>query len=385
MKDKLLKIKDKPFIRNVLILTTGTATAQAVGLVSSPIITRLYGPEAFGIMGVFMAIAQIFVPVAALTYPIAIVLPRDDQNAKKLMKLSLLVSLGIFILITLVLLLFNNGLIELFQIQNVSAYLFLIPLVILFSGVMQVFEQWLIRTKQFTVNAKVSFLQSFITNGGKVGFGLFNPVASVLVFLSASANGLKALMMMLYLKKSKYVSNEIQNEQLSLMDLAKKYKDFPMYRAPEVLINAISQRFPILMLTTFFGPVAAGFYTLSNTVLQKPIQLIGNSVGNVFYQRISDAANNKESLTNLIKKATISIATVGIVPFGMIIFFGPWIFSFIFGGEWSTAGEYAQWIGLFLFCEFINKPSVKALPVLSAQRFHLNFTIIILLIRVSAL
>src|SRR5699024_4514407 len=118
---------------------------------------------------------------------------------------------------------------------------------------------------------------------------------------------------------------------------------------------------------------------------QKPIQLIGNSVGNVFYQRISDAANNKESLTNLIKKATISIATVGIVPFGMIIFFGPWIFSFIFGGEWSTAGEYAQWIGLFLFCEFINKPSVKALPVLSAQRFHLNFTIIILLIRVSAL
>lgn len=387
MKEKLIKIiRNNPFIRNVTVLATGTAAAQLITLISSPIITRLYGPEAFGIMGVFTAIIQMFAPISALTYPIAIVLPKDDRNAKSIIRLSLYLCLGIAILILLILLFFNESIVTLFQIQEVSSYLYLIPLVVIFSGIMQVSEQWLIRTKQFGISAKAAVFQSTVINGSKVGIGFFNPVASVLIVLSALANGLKASIMIFFIKKSNYKEQFSQQEPLlSMTGLAKKYKDFPLFRAPEVLINSLSQRIPVLMLTTFFGPVAAGFYTLGNTVLQKPIQLIGNSVGDVFYPRISEAANNKESLTNLIKKATLALVGIGIVPFGLVIIFGPWLFSFVFGEEWFTAGKYAQWLGIFLFCEFINKPSVKALPVLSAQLFHLNFTIITAIVRIAAL
>lgn len=386
MREKIRNITNNRFIRNVTILATGTAAAQAVALVSSPIITRIYGPEAFGLMGVFMAIVQIFVPIAALTYPIAIVLPRDDKNAKGLVKLSLYISIGLATFVSLVLLFFNNFIVNLFQIHEVSVFLFLIPLVILFSGLMQVSNQWLIRTKQFGINAKVAFIQSVVINASKIGIGVFNPIASVLIVLSALANGLRALLMIIFIRKSKYKQKmHPQEDQMTIKELAMKHKDFPLYRAPEVLVNSVSQRFPVLMLTSFFGPAAAGFYTLGNTVLQQPIRLIGESVGNVFYPRITEAAHNEESLTKLILKATFALGAVGIIPFGAIILFGPWIFSFVFGADWLMAGKYAQWIGLFLFCEFINKPSVRSLPVLSAQLFHLNFTIVILLVRLSAL
>ena len=178
---------------------------------------------------------------------------------------------------------------------------------------------------------------------------------------------------------------ESYEEKMTIIMLAKKYKDFPKFRAPQVLVNAITQSFPVLLLTSFFGPTAAGFYSISRTALSAPAVLIGQSVGDVFYPRISEAANNGEELRPLIKKATLILALIGIIPFGTVIICGPWLFSFVFGADWKEAGEYARWIAIWTFFMFINQPSVRALPLLSAQAFHLKFTVINLIIRASVL
>lgn len=224
-----------------------------------------------------------------------------------------------------------------------------------------------------------------IIQGGKVGIGLIQPTAGVLVFLSAITNGVKALLMYTLSIKSERKLNFYLNKNTNLFSLAKKYKDFPIYRAPETLLNTISTNLPTLMLTTFFGPASAGFYNLGKSVLGIPTQLIGKSVADVFYQRVSEAANNNEMLTPLIKKATFLLAIVGIFPFGIVIFFGPVLFSFVFGDEWEMSGHYARWIALWSFFVLLNRPSVQTLPVLSAQNLLLIYTIISLVIRILAL
>src|SRR5699024_4844987 len=200
-------------------------------------------------------------------------------------------------------------------------------------------------------------------------------------------NGLKATLMASLSKKSSYkeVENNVDEELKTTKQLAKEHYDFPMYRAPEMILNATSNGLPVLMLSTFFGPAAAGFYSIGKTVLRLPAELIGKSVGDVFYPRIAEAANNKENLPLLIKKATLALAGVGILPYGLIIIFGPTIFSLVFGSDWAVAGEYARWIAIWSYVGFMNRPSVRSLPVLSAQRFHLIYTIIILITRVLAL
>lgn len=386
MRDKIIQLTKKPFVRNVTVLASGTAAAQAVSMALSPIITRLYGPEAFGLMGTFMAIVSIVAPIAALTYPIAIVLPKSDQDAKGLIRLSLIITATLSIISLIILLLFNKQVVDIFNLKKIATYLYLIPLVIIFSGLMQVTEQWLIRTKQFTINARVTFLQSLILNGSKIGIGFINPVAAVLVILSAFGNGIRAAMMFIFAKKSNYeTKTKLTTKKKGLKKLAKEHYDFPLYRAPEVFLNAISQGLPVLMLTAFFGPVSAGFYTIGRTVLNMPSQLIGQSVGDVFYPRIAEAAGNKENVTALIRKATLALAGVGIVPFGLVILFGPFLFSLVFGPDWVVAGEYARWIALWSYFNFMNRPSVRALPVLFAQKFHLIYTIIMLGIRLGVL
>lgn len=392
MIDKIKKIIKTPFIRNVTILASGTAAAQIIVMVLSPVITRIYGPEAFGIMGTFTSIVNIVAPIAALTYPIAIVLPKRDQDAKGIIRLSLVITVIISVLSLAVLLLFNKQIIKLFNLKEIATYLYLIPLVIIFAGLVQVAEQWLIRTKQFTINAHVTFLQSLIINGSKVGIGFINPVAPVLVVLSAINNGLRAVMMVIFARKSNYIERvklkkekKEKKEKKGLKELARQYYDFPLYRAPEVFLNAVSQGIPILMLTALFGPASAGFYTIGRTVLSMPSHLIGKSVGDVFYPRIAEAVNKKEDVTALIKKATLALAGVGLIPYGLVILFGPFLFGLVFGSEWSVAGEYARWIALWSYFGFMNRPSVRSLPVLFAQRFHLIYTIIMLIIRLGAL
>ncbi|MCI0590960.1 MAG: oligosaccharide flippase family protein, partial [Gammaproteobacteria bacterium] len=158
-----------------------------------------------------------------------------------------------------------------------------------------------------------------------------------------------------------------------------------LYRTPQIFINAVSQSLPVLMLASFFGPAQAGFYAIGRAVLGVPSTLIGQSVGDVFYPRIAEAAHNGENLTRLILKATLALAVAGFAPFAIVVAFGPWLFGYVFGAEWVTAGEYARWLALWMFFMFLNNPSVNALPILSAQGFHLIFTIFTIATRVIML
>jgi len=50
-----------------------------------------------------------------------------------------------------------------------------------------------------------------------------------------------------------------------------------------------------------------------------------------------------------------------------VIVAGPFLFEFVFGEKWHTAGIYAQWLSLWLFLQYINKPAVSAIPALQLQ------------------
>ncbi|GIO19648.1 polysaccharide biosynthesis protein [Oceanobacillus oncorhynchi subsp. incaldanensis] len=385
-KIKNLIIKSN-FIRNVAIMATGTAGAQAITILLSPIITRLYGPEAFGILGTFTALTRILMPIAALTFPIAIVLPRSDIEARALIKLSLKISCFLALITAITFVFLNEHISAIFNIQEISSYMYLIPIVIILAGLVQVSEQWLIRKKSFSINAKVEFSNALVLNGGKVGLGLFYPVASILIILQVIALALKAWMMIFFINKKKDKRQSEVNiaEKLETKNLLKKYKDFPIYRTPQVFLAASTEGLPIILLSSFFGPAAAGFYSIGRTVLSLPSKIIGEAIGNVFYPRINEAAQNKENVTKLINKACLGLIATGAIPFGIIILFGPWIFSIAFGSEWVTAGEYARWIALSSFSVFTNKPVVRSIPVFNLQRLHLIYTIVSLIGRAIAL
>lgn len=83
------RLRQTPFVRNVATVASGSIASQIIALAFSPIIAMLYGPGVFGMLGVFSTIVAILVPVAAMTYAMAVVLPARDEDAWDLVELSL--------------------------------------------------------------------------------------------------------------------------------------------------------------------------------------------------------------------------------------------------------------------------------------------------------
>jgi len=383
-----------PFVRNVAVLASGTLIAQFITLAFAPFITRLYGPEVLGTVGVFNSLVMIAGPIAALNYPIAIVLSDRDEKAVALVNLSLIIALFLSITVALMLVLFGDAIIVLLRVEVIKSFIMLLPVAMFSAAALDIAQQWVFRKKFFGLSGRIAAIHSLVINCAKAGGGFLQPTASVLISIAAITSGLRAAMLRYALQQSnniliqetKLFSQQVSpNFVVALSKTALRYREYPLFRTPQTFINAVSQNLPVIALAHFEGAAAAGLYVLATQLLALPSMLIGQSVSSVFYPRFSDAVRSGQNLARLLWSATLGLAAVGTVPFGLIMLFGPWLFSFAFGAEWRTSGEYAQWLALWLYFGFMNRPSMSAIPVLGQERFLLIWEAIATFSRIAAL
>nr|WP_303622765.1 lipopolysaccharide biosynthesis protein [Stutzerimonas xanthomarina] len=376
-------------LRNILTVVSGTAGAQAITLAFMPVITRIYGPEAYGVLGTFLSVTMMLIPVAALTYPIAIVLPKRDGDARGLVRLALATALALATVVGLTLLFFGDRLAAALEIEIIQPYLMLIPFVMFCGAALEICQQWLFRTQRFRITASVAVGHSLLFNSIRTVAGLVQSSALVLVCTTALQQALHAAMLGLAMLRAKpHADNhadEAEQGNSGMFELARRHSDFPKFRAPVMLINAVSQHLPTLVLAAYFGPAAAGFFALCKQALTMPTNLIGKSVADVYYPRISRAIHDREPVATMLLKATAALGLVGLVPFSLVAVFGPWLFALVFGEQWHVAGEYARWLALAEYVIFVSRPCVVAVPALSLQARFLLFEIFSTSLRVVSL
>ena len=80
------------FVRHVVTLMTGTAVAQAIPIAMSPILTRIYTPEDFGLFALYMSTSALLAEVATGRYELAIMLPKKDEDARDIFVLSVMIA-----------------------------------------------------------------------------------------------------------------------------------------------------------------------------------------------------------------------------------------------------------------------------------------------------
>lgn len=376
-KSRVLRLTQNRFVRNVAVVASGTAAVQVINMAFSPVLARLYGPSAFGALGIFTALVNVLIPLAALGYPFAIVLPKLDRDALGIAKLSIGFTLVTSLVTASVLLAFTTPLTERLALGAIESVIWLVPLVFLSKGLLQVVREWSIRKKLFRLKAKAGVAAALITNAAIVATGVLSHTGPV-VLVTLSGFGVLLQLLILFISVQRIDPLRIAPLGIrgSWWRLARDYSDFPLYRSPQIFINTASQSLPVLLLGVFFGPSAAGLYTLGRQVVGLPATLIAQSVSEVFYPRISEAGHRRENCHDLILRGTIALAAVGVVPFGVLILLSPQLFTFVFGEAWATAGEYARWLSIMLFFNFINRPSVAAVPVLGLQRGLLIYEIL---------
>jgi len=382
---QLESLYQSAFVRNVLTLISGTAGAQIITVAFIPLIARIYGPEAFGIFGTFAAILNILIPVAALTYPIAIVLPRFQKDVVAVVWVCLVSGLFVAFISSIIFLMFNYGILPRVIDSNVLAYYYLFPLAVLFATLQQTTEQWMIRSKDFKAIAKASVAQSIFLNGTKLSTGLVFPFAGALIFIQAFSFSVHAAFLFIF-SKEKFNFRRLKKPSLKKIYVSfKKYKDFPIYRSPQVILFAISESLPVLFLGHYFGAAMAGFYVLSRGVMGVPLLLIGKTIGDVFYQKISKSVNECGDYCREIEKATFYLLLISAPLFLCIFFMAEFVFRLVFGDVWLMSGTFAALLSFWFFSSLVARPVIAAIPALGYQKQFLIFELGALILRVSTL
>lgn len=373
-------------VRSVATMAGGTALAQAITILFTPIITRLFPPEAYGALGTFSSLITILVPLVALSYPMAIVLSRDDDEATALTQLSSLVTFVFALITLLVALTFESELLGYMGLQDFPGLPYLLAIAVLFSGLAQVFRSWLLREKAFSSLAKIEVANSLFNNITKSGLGFFFPLAIILIGIYAFGQAVQALLYTTGLKARRSLASLASLKFLTnIPAVSSKFADFAIYRAPQGFINATSQSLPILVLGLAFSQAVVGYYALAKSILSAPLTLVGKSVADVFYPRLADAVAEKEDVSRLLVKSTAILFCLAAPPFGLVFLYGPELFGFVFGAQWHAAGVFAGWISIWLLFGFINRPAVSAIAPLGIQKFLLGYEVLSIAAKAIAL
>ena len=98
------------------LLMLGTVISQAIVIISSPVLTRLYSPEEFGVLAVYVSFFAFLTIVISLRFELAIPLSRSTSEALAVVKLCVLITFSLVVVLIVLLMLFGNYGVSLFQV-----------------------------------------------------------------------------------------------------------------------------------------------------------------------------------------------------------------------------------------------------------------------------
>lgn len=371
IRKQLDKIRKNRFLVHVLTLMSGTAIAQGILFLFTPLLTRLFSPDDFGVFALYTALVSSLGIVAAWKYELAVMLPAKDEDARTLVWLSFFATIISSLLILILSLVLHDQLVSWFGAE-LGLVLYIVPAGVFFASIFQIMLNYSSRFKEFSRVSGSRIMQAGSGVGSQSLIGALKLFPLGLVWGKLFSDFSASLLLLWYhIRKGRLPGPLVS--KLELKRLAREYDQFPRYQSLATFTNSLSQNLPAILLTFYYAPAIAGLYALTVRVLRAPTLLIGKSTREVYYQRASEMHSKGEPIFGLFRQTLGSLIKVGILPFIALTLISPWLFAVLFGEEWREAGQYAQLIIPWSFMGFINAPATMSLYVLGKQKFNMRY------------
>lgn len=370
------------YIRNILTLMTGTSLSQAILISISPILTRIYTPEDFGVFAVYGSIVGIIGVIACGRFELAIMIPPKDEDAKGILFLSISISVVLSIVLLLIAFLLNDHITRWLNEPLISPWLYFVPLSVLLLGTYNSLNYWFNREKRFKDMAFNRLAQTSTNAAVNLSVGALTSGPSGLIGGQISGQAFGALF---YIFKFLKIDSYRKMERTSMKEVLKTYSDFPKKGSISIIFNLLANQLPVLFIGALYGGVILGFYALVMRILNTPLWVIGKAVSQVFYQTSSQNVKDGKSNNSLFVGTSARLLGVIVLPMIILFFWGGDIFSFVFGAEWREAGELAKLFVFYYLVRFIFSAQSTLLIVRRKLGMEAVFNIVLFAVQMGSL
>lgn len=360
---------EHPQLAHISTLLTGTVIAQLIVLVTTPIIGRLYTPEDIGSFAAFLAVPQIVAGVSAGRYDMAIVLPARDDEARRLVRVSLTLTSIVSALTSVLCWIFAHPISRALNHEELAGILGWSGIVVMCLSVTSVMNYWLTRLERFSAISSNRVLNSAGIELSRIGapFAGLAPLTGQIFsqffgqILSTSA--------LLYRGRSSLVTPETGGR--TTKQLLHRYRRMPLLNAPNVLVDAVRINGIVLLIGVWYSADPQGQFAKAWLLMQAPVALITSAVSQVTYRSLAVAPRGTLLATVLRSIRLSFFASIG--PFVLLALIAPSLFPWYLGFGWEQSGLIAQALIPWLLLNVVTSPISTVFVVTDRQGLMLAF------------
>ncbi|MEI9752337.1 oligosaccharide flippase family protein [Moellerella wisconsensis] len=360
--------------KNIYTLFIGNSIGKLIGLISIPIIAKIYTPAEIGLLSLFTSATNLLFVFSTLKICLAIPLEQKKNNAISLVYICFIINIVISLILLGLGFFYHLDVMNALSIDGLIPYWYYIIISSLLIGFYETLENWNVQQRKFTVISKTKISQSILGNSTKIIFGLLSFKLIGLLFgqIISQSGGIIPLS-----KGIKIHPNIILISIKKRFYLIKKHIEFPLYRLPSQLLLSISLYIPIFFFNYEYGESITGQLSMAFMSLAIPISLIGNSISQVYYSEIAKiTAKEPGEIHQLTNKIIKKLFLLSIPPTLVLFFYGEFLFTLVFGLKWQIAGKLIEILSVSILFQFISSPLINAFTIFKKQK---EFVIINLL------
>lgn len=362
------------FVKNVIIMLSGTAAAQGIGIVLSPLLAHLYTPEQYGELAVYMSILAISVLFGSLGFERAIPMEEDEEHIPYIVTfcfLLLVLLTGVFLA---AIILFAPMITDSFRIGMI---VYLLPISFFGYGLYNTLNYWALRTRSYGPLARTKWVQGM---GGIliqlaapfVGLGRVGLVLGE-VFGRVAGTG---TLYTLFHKQFRPGQWARQANWSIMKKMASRYRKIALYVTGSGVFTSMTLQMLPLFMAGYYGLKEAGSIALVDKVLGGPILLLSMSISQVFYaESMKHARENPQMLEQLFRDTFRKLCRIGVVPILVIAVAGPPLFVWLFGTAWEPAAKYVPVYALLYGVNILFSPVSVILESLRLQHWNFWWTV----------
>lgn len=334
----------RPRFRRDLATSIGSSgVGFAITLVTTPLMTRLFSAEAYGVNGMVMTAATLLSAFGLFGLPVALAGKQSGSEQTRLVHASvqLAVLLGVACALCM-------GTVLLFMQAAppglTVAVVLLFPLLLLAHTAQRIGDSLVTARGLFPPQAIGRIANATTTRVLTLGLGsLLHAGAAVMMLgdllgklvhlaVITKGGGLGSVWRSLLWKPN------VAFLRAALLD----YRDFALHSNIAAALPLVKGLCLQVLIGFQLGTAATGQYVLALSILSLPVSLIAMaSAPIVFHRLVRAAAETPTRLTGLTLQAMLGYALLGSLLMLPIALFGPTIFAFAFGEQWRPAGAAA--------------------------------------------
>lgn len=374
--------KQNSFVQNVAYNLSGDTIVLIIGFLLTPIIAKIYGPDSYGYFALFTSVCSLIIPFATMQLQAGFVASKSRIEFFALSRLAFAFLISISLL-SFFIILFYNIVVD----TKLEELYFYIPIYVFFSGLFTIIRGWNIKLQEFKFAAKSRVLATIIGKSSTLSIGMFYMQSAIgIIAGSIITFGIETIGLVSKKLFTEARLNFRQKIKFSYyIATLRRFKQYPTYLTFNTIINGISLQLPIYFIASYYTKNDVGLFSLSASLIQIPLNLMGTSVGAVFLPKIAKIITHTEHRNKTIVQLYQRLFYPGVVLLIVLAFVLGSFLTLLLGIDWEKTSHLSSFMAISFAFGVVSIPLSVVFRLIEYEKTNLLLTLFFIFVKTIAL